>query len=168
MSIAYRDGVAGDGAAIGCLFREAFTETFGHLYAAEDLTSFLAGASDCAFEEEVRSSDFRFRLAEADGRLAGFAKLGPDQLPASEPGSVELWALYLRRAWHGRGVADALMRWTLDEARSGGASAVRLTVYIDNHRARRFYERYGFVETGKYAFMVGNHADDDRIMRLAL
>ena len=35
-------------------------------------------------------------------------------------------------------------------------------------RARRFYERYGFEEVGKYVFMVGNHADDDRIMRLTL
>jgi ribosomal protein S18 acetylase RimI-like enzyme len=43
-----------------------------------------------------------------------------------------------------------------------------LSVYIDNHRARRFYERYGFEEVGRYAFPVGGTIDDDRIMRLAL
>ncbi|WP_118857865.1 GNAT family N-acetyltransferase [Sphingomonas mesophila] len=168
MSVTYRDGVPGDGAAIGTLFRESFVATFGHLYKPEDLAAFIAGAGDAAWEEEVRHPRFRFRLAEDDETLAGFAKLGPDELPGAEPGGAELWALYLREAWHGAGVAAALMEWTIDAARSGGAPALRLTVFIDNHRARRFYERYGFVEVGKYAFKVGNHVDDDRILRLAL
>ena len=43
-----------------------------------------------------------------------------------------------------------------------------LSVYVDNHRARRFYEKRGFEEVGQYKFMVGNHEDDDRIMRVKL
>ena len=38
-------------------------------------------------------------------------------------------------------------------------------VFVDNHRARRFYARYGFEAVGRYDFMVGNHADEDIIMR---
>ncbi len=168
MTIAFRDGVRGDGAAVAELFRDSFVVTFGQLYGEDDLGAFLAGANAQAFEDEIATPGFAFRLAEEDGQLAGFAKLGPDQLPGAEPGSIELWALYLRAPWHGRGIAATLMEWALGEARRRGAGAMRLTVYIDNHRARRFYERYGFVETGEYVFMVGNHADDDRIMRLAL
>jgi RimJ/RimL family protein N-acetyltransferase len=56
----------------------------------------------------------------------------------------------------------------LDEARRRGALDLYLTVYVDNHRARRFYEGYGFEFVGPYTFMVGNHADEDHIMRLAL
>jgi diamine N-acetyltransferase len=43
-----------------------------------------------------------------------------------------------------------------------------LTVYTDNHRARRLYGRYGFEEVGPYSFMVGEQADEDIIMKLAL
>ena len=43
-----------------------------------------------------------------------------------------------------------------------------LSVFTDNHRARRFYSRYGFIEEGPYQFMVGNHADEDIVMRLDL
>ena len=40
------------------------------------------------------------------------------------------------------------MDWALDEARRRGAEELYLTVYTDNHRARRFYERYGFEAVG--------------------
>jgi RimJ/RimL family protein N-acetyltransferase len=42
---------------------------------------------------------------------------------------------------------------------------VILSVYVDNHRARRFYERHGFEPVGRYDFMVGSHADEDLILR---
>ena len=69
---------------------------------------------------------------------------------------------------HGSGIAAALTDWAIAEARRQGAEELYLTVYIDNHRARRFYERYGFEEVGRYDFMVGNHADEDIIMRKML
>ena len=58
-----------------------------------------------------------------------------------------------------------LMDWAMEEARVRGAREMFLTVYTDNHRARRFYERYGFTEVGPYHFMVGEQADEDIIMR---
>ena len=60
------------------------------------------------------------------------------------------------------------MNWTLAEAKRRDTEALYLTVFVDNHRAKRFYERYGFEDVGRYAFMVGNHADEDIIMRKAL
>ena len=169
MSIAYRDGQPGDGKAVADLFRESFIATFGHLYAAEDLDAFLAGLTTEAFEQELANPDFAFRLVEDDGALAGFAKLGPDNLPGEKlADTIELYQLYVLEPWKGMGVARELMDWTIAEARRRGAKHLTLTVYIDNHRARRFYEKHGFEEVGKYVFIVGNHADDDRIMRLAL
>jgi ribosomal protein S18 acetylase RimI-like enzyme len=60
------------------------------------------------------------------------------------------------------------MEWVLAEARRRGAAEMYLSVFTDNPRARRFYERYGFDYVGRYAFMVGTHADEDLIMRLKL
>jgi ribosomal protein S18 acetylase RimI-like enzyme len=170
MSVAYRDGRPGDGPALSDLFCESFAATFGHLYAEADLAAFLCKMDADAFEGELASSYFAFRLAEEeDGRLGGYAKLGPNDLPGeAPPATLELYQLYLRAGWHGTGVARCLMDWVLAEARRRGATHLQLSVYVDNHRARRFYEKYGFEEVGKYVFMVGNHADDDRIMRLEL
>jgi RimJ/RimL family protein N-acetyltransferase len=60
------------------------------------------------------------------------------------------------------------MDWALEEAARRGATRIYLTVFIENHRARRFYDRYGFVPVGRYDFMVGSHADEDIIMMKAL
>ena len=57
------------------------------------------------------------------------------------------------------------MRWALREAADRGARELILSVFVDNHRARRFYERYGFEVVGKYDFMVGTHADEDLILK---
>lgn len=168
--IAYRDATLADAPAIADLFARSFTATFGHLYPTEDLSNFLCGCDATTFAAEIADTDHYFRLAEDDGVLVGFIKLGPPALPIDmgERKVVELRQLYLDESAKGQGIAQALVDWALDKARAMGCDDVYLTVYIDNHRARRLYERYGFEEVGQYAFMVGNTVDDDRIMRLKL
>ena len=56
----------------------------------------------------------------------------------------------------------------IEEARRRGSEVLYLTVFVDNRRARRFYDRYGFEDVGRYDFMVGSQADEDVIMRKAL
>lgn len=169
MSITYRDGRPGDGAALSRLFCEAFTATFGHLYSDANLAAFLCAKEEQAFERELADPLFACRLAFDGTTLAGYAKLGPNDLPGRAPeGTLELYQLYVLGPWLGSGLGRTLMDWTLDEARSRGASHLQLSVFVDNHRARRFYEKYGFEEVGRYIFLVGEHEDDDRIMRLAL
>ena len=60
------------------------------------------------------------------------------------------------------------MDWAIEETGRRGAEEIYLTVFIDNHRARRFYDRYGFEAVGRYDFMVGSQADHDIIMRKQL
>lgn len=168
-SLTYRDAEPADAAALATLFRISFTDTFGHLYRLEDLTAFLADFTDARWAEELADPGFAFRIAEMDGRRVGYAKLGPPSLPVerTEP-SVELRQLYLLSDAQGTGAAAALMEWTLGEARARGAAALYLSVYVDNQRAKHFYAKLGFERVGRYTFMVGNHPDEDDVMRLGL
>ena len=50
----------------------------------------------------------------------------------------------VRDDYQGQALGGVLMEFLLDAARSRGCTAVRLTVYDDNPRARRLYERFGF------------------------
>ncbi|HZG09951.1 MAG TPA: GNAT family N-acetyltransferase [Allosphingosinicella sp.] len=167
--IACRAATVEDAPIIDALFRASFTETFGHLYAPDDLAAFLAGFTEAAWQFELSDPRYAFRIAQEDGGAIGYAKLGPTSLPHVAPGpAIELRQFYLLSPWQGRGVAGALMEWVLAEARRRGARDLYLSVFVDNHRAKRFYARYGFTYVGPYAFMVGNHADEDQVLRLSL
>jgi diamine N-acetyltransferase len=169
MTISYRRGRVDDAAAIDGVFRKSFCDTFAHLYRTQDLEAFFGEFTLSAWEAELQDDGFAFHVAEVDGQVVGYVKLGPPALPVETAGaSVELRQLYLLKEWHGLGAAKALMDWAIGEARARGGTELYLTVYIENERARRLYDRYGFVEVGPYHFMVGEQADEDIIMKLAL
>ena len=166
VSVIYRPAELGDAHALRDLFADSFVETFGHLYRPADLQEFLDGNSEAKWHANLTDPEVAIRVAEVDAELAGFVELAPKKLPyeTSAP-AIELRRLYLRSSAHGRGIADELMKWALHEAARRGAQELILSVFVDNHRARRFYERYGFEAVGKYDFMVGSHADEDLILR---
>lgn len=165
----YRDVTAEDAAMIAELFARSFVETFGHLYATQDLDHFLAGVTPEAFADEIAHPAFALHVAEVDAQPVAFAKIGPPDLPVETPDRTqELRQIYVLKPWQGAGIAQQLYDWAEGEARRRGGAHLQLTVYVDNHRARRFYDRWGFVEVGRYDFMVGNHADEDIIMRKPL
>jgi ribosomal protein S18 acetylase RimI-like enzyme len=164
--IRYRAGTPADATLVADLFARAFVETFGHLYTPADLKAFLADLSPDGFREELADPTYAIRIAFDGAEAAGYCKLGPLGLPVEvERPAVELRQLYLLRPWHGRGIAQALMDWALEEARMRGAEAIFLSVYSDNHRAKAFYRRYGFAFVKPYHFMVGEQADEDEIWK---
>jgi ribosomal protein S18 acetylase RimI-like enzyme len=169
MTITYRNAAVEDAPLIQRLFRDSFVDTFGHLYSHHDLDAFLGKFTLQAWQAELTNPQFAIRIAEEAGEAAGFAKMGPLSVPFdTDARALELRQLYLLPPWKGRGIAAALMDWVLAEMGRRGAEEAVLSVYADNHRARRFYERYGFELVGSYHFMVGDQADDERIMRLRL
>jgi GNAT superfamily N-acetyltransferase len=168
-AVTFRNAGPEDAAAMAELGRRSFVETFGHLYHPQDLALFLVNHSAGKWAEELADPAFKVRIAESEGAAVAYAKLGPPSLPF-EPraASAELRQFYVLKPWHGGGVAQTLMAWAIKEAKRAGAKDLYLSVFEDNHRARRFYDRYGFEHVCDYAFMVGYHADLDHVMRLAL
>jgi ribosomal protein S18 acetylase RimI-like enzyme len=101
------------------------------------------------------------RDGDPDGPvLVGFCAVGayrddpatvppPAGDPAAVDGTVgEVYAIYVAAGHWSTGAGYALMRASVDHLARGGAREVRLWVLADNPRARRFYERFGFVADG--------------------
>jgi diamine N-acetyltransferase len=167
--VIYRDATPSDAAAVAELARVSFTETFGHLYTPENLAAFLTSHTPKDWSRILADPDTAVRVAETDGALVGYARIGPPTLPITPVGpAVELRQFYLLKPWHGGGHAQAMMAWVIATARERGAAELFLSVFVENIRAQRFYARYGFEDIGRYTFMVGSHEDEDRLMRLAL
>ena len=168
----YRTPTEVDCNALSELGISSFTETFGQLYSAENLNLFLAQTHSVAVvAHELLNPMRRYRIAEDAGRMIGYCKLGFDHtLPLELPNRavMELKQLYLRSSHFGSGVAENLIEWAIDIAQSQNMDDIVLSVYSDNPRAQRFYQRHGFAHAGNCFFMVGEHRDDEFLYRLKL
>lgn len=169
MDVIWREAGPEDAPLLGEIGRQSFIETFGHLYTPENLAAFLENHDEANWRAELADPRYAVRLGFVDGVNAAYLKLGPPSLPFTPPSaSIELRQFYVLKPWQGTGLAAQMMDWTIEEARRRAVAAIFLSVFIDNIRAQRFYARYGFEAVGRYDFMVGTHADEDIVMRLAL
>lgn len=169
MSVAYREASVADAATLAAIGARTFVATFGHLYSPANLAAFLVNHRPERWAAAL-AGEAAVRLAEVDGTAVGYARIGPLTFPVDDDGraALQLYQLYVDPPWHGSGVAPTLLAWAVATARQRGAADLWLSVYVGNPRARAFYARAGFVEVAPYTFMVGDHADDDILCRLAL
>jgi ribosomal protein S18 acetylase RimI-like enzyme len=167
-ALTFRDASAteADSRALAQIGAVTFVETFGHLYRREDLDAFLAADhSPAAARAFLGKPAVRVRFALQGDVVMGYVAIAPNALPhvPADLRAAELKRLYLRPALQGQGVADALMDWAEATARADGWDAMSLSVFSDNHRAKRFYARRGFAHLGDYHFMVGTQADCEHV-----
>ncbi|MFE9770319.1 GNAT family N-acetyltransferase [Streptomyces sp. NPDC005931] len=116
---------------------------------------------DSFFSE--RSGPRDHLVAEYDGRLVGYVRLGFPTALASNAHVRQIRGLAVAEDARGRGVGRALVRAAVEEARRRGARRITLRVLGHNTTARALYESEGFVVTGVQPeeFCVdGTYVDD--------
>ncbi len=160
-----REANSADAERLAEIGARSFAETFGHLYDPADLALFLATHNVADWRAALADPGTRVMIAETGATIAGYARVGPPTLPFEVRGQpVELRQFYVLAPWQGSGLAQRMMDWVLATGRALGGDAMYLSVFSNNRRARAFYERYDFAFVQTYAFMVGNHADEDYIL----
>ena len=85
-------------------------------------------------------------VAQDDGRIVGFASLGPSLDEDADRDTMQIYTIYLEPSSWGLGVARELMRTLLAAVPAG--APVTLWVMHANQRARHFYRRHGFTPDG--------------------
>jgi len=84
-------------------------------------------------------------VAVVDDEVVGFANVGPWRTDPADLSSGELWAMYVHPDYWDVGAGYALMRATMAHFARKGFAQAYLWVLDANNRARRFYERQGWV-----------------------
>ncbi len=151
--------------------RETFYESFASMNTPENMTRYLdEGFSIEKLTREFNNPNSVFYFARLGEELVGYLKLnfGGAQTALQDPHAVEIERIYVRRAFQGRSVGQALYDHALSVARSRQAQFVWLGVWLKNDRAIRFYERNGFVSFGTHVFMLGDDAQTDMLMKRSL
>ncbi len=83
-------------------------------------------------------------VAEADGRVLGFAVIHHD----------ELEQLFVDRAGRGKGIAPRLIAHAEAAVAAAGYPLIWLAVATENHHARRFYAKSGWVERDAFEYQA--------------
>jgi GNAT superfamily N-acetyltransferase len=102
----------------------------------------LAAAADAAPDEPRR-----LWIIESEGAVRGYATTEPatDQFLPPPSGAGELESLYLHPDAIGHGLGRVLLQHAVDDLVARGYDPLVLWAFERNERARRFYERAGWI-----------------------
>ena len=141
-----RAATASDADAIARVHVSSWKSAHSRVLPAEYLESLDSAARAEEWSEILTAGRGTTLVAEANGRILGFASYGPSRDEDAEDGDLELYAIYLDPEAWGRGVARQLIRAILADAPDG--VPMSLWVLEQNERARHFYRRHGFQADG--------------------
>lgn len=170
-AVSIRRATVADAAVVAEIGARTFHDTFAADNSPEDMAEHLAAAFGLAPQTaELTSPDYVTLLAYVGDTLAAFAQVRRQEPPdcVEGPDPIELHRLYVDRRWHGQGVAGQLMVAAVAAVRAFGGRTVWLSVWEHNPRARTFYAKCGFRQTGTAEFWVGPDCQTDHILERTL
>ena len=147
--------------------RKTFDDTFGNTCTREDMRGVLELFFNTAqVESELSDPTDNFFFLEEEGVVKGYLRINAKHPYPIEHlkdrKTIELVRLYVLNEYHGKGVANELMDFAVDFAKKGGFEVIYLSVWEYNFRARGFYEKHGFENSGvKNDFPLGSTPQTD-------
>ncbi|HEX5633619.1 MAG TPA: GNAT family N-acetyltransferase [Gemmatimonadales bacterium] len=170
-TLTIRRATAADAADVAALGARTFHDTFAADNRPDDMAAHLATMFGVPQQTaELIDGNYVTLLAYVGTALAAFAQVRRREPPpcVEGPEPVELHRFYVDMPWHGQGVAARLMAACAEAIREFGGRTVWLSVWEHNPRARAFYAKCGFRQTGTADFFVGSDRQTDHILERAL
>jgi len=165
---AFRLAGAVDAEALAEFMSRNFLAAYGDCSSPANIAATIA--KHYGVEAQQRQLDDRTRLnllMETGGRIAGHAQLrflGDTPEKVRPLPSAEIARFYVDAAFHGQGLAQAMMAEVRRLALARGARSLWLSVWQQQPQAIRFYEKEGFRIAGTLVFLVGDDPKDDWLM----
>jgi GNAT superfamily N-acetyltransferase len=170
--VVIRSASTADAAQIAVVMRDSWFAAYDGIIAPAIIDRATAPDGGARVRQSFRMRPWQRMIAAAarqPGRaqadpaapdIIGYASFGPERdvldmpwpHPLTSAGSggkvAELYALYVHPAWWSTGTGRALMDQVLAKVRAAGYGCITLWVLEANARARRFYQRAGFIPDG--------------------
>jgi ribosomal protein S18 acetylase RimI-like enzyme len=165
--VTIRRAVVADAATVAELAERTFADWFGPHNRAEDMEAHRERTYGEALQRrELEDPEWATLLVESDSRAIGYAQLRRSIPPPCVTGErpIEILRFYVDRAFHGQGIAQALMAESINTARALGGETLWLGVWERNPRAIAFYGKCGFRDCGSHPYLVGSDLQTDRVM----
>ncbi len=166
MKIDIRRADTNDSLLISQLSSVTFLETFNGTCTDVDIQQFISGCfnNEQVYKELQDQFDFYF-IAYINNEAVGYLQIkeAETDVPAIKRyKSIELKRIYVLKKYHGKKAGAALMRFALHFAAENNYEAVWLGVWEHNERAKAFYKKWDFQDTGvTHDFPIGNTPQTD-------
>ncbi len=151
--------------------KQTFTETFAEVNTEANMNKYLAdGFSIEKLSIELNNPDAYFFFAELNNKAIGYLKLniGASQTELKDKTALEIERIYVLKEFHGKSVGQLLYQKAIEVAKEKQMKYVWLGVWEENKRAISFYTKNGFVAFDTHVFVLGEEAQTDIMMKLAL
>jgi GNAT superfamily N-acetyltransferase len=158
--VVIRSASTADAAQIAVVMRDSWFAAYDGIIAPAIIDRATAPDGGARVRQSFRMRPWQRMIAPAVPDIIGYASFGPERdvldtpwpYPLTSAGSggkvAELYALYVHPAWWSTGTGRALMDHVLAKVRAAGYGCITLWVLEANARARRFYQRAGFIPDG--------------------
>ncbi len=155
-----------DVSALSGIAKQTFFDTFTGTCTRDDMESFLGkNFNEDQLREELTDNETFCFFAVADGVPVAYLHFKEDytNFPTERKWkALELKRIYVLKEYQGKGIAQKLMNHILDFAAEHEYEMVWLGVWEHNVRAQKFYEKYGFKNSGfTHDFPIGNTPQTD-------
>jgi diamine N-acetyltransferase len=166
MEITTRRITLADVTALAAISKQTFYDTFNGTCTEKDMQDFLEDYyNDQQITKELSDANDFYFFAEIDGKPAGYIRFMEDYSNFSvmkKWKALELKRIYVVKQYQGKGVAQKLMDIVIDFALKEKYEVIWLGVWEHNVRAQKFYEKYGFVNSGHtHDFPIGSTPQTD-------
>ena len=156
-----------DAAVLAKISRQTFYDTFTGTCTEDDMQSFLEQYFNLEqVQSELGNPDDYYFFAEVEGKPVGYIRFMQDYNNwelVKKWKALELKRLYVLQQYHGKGIAQQLMDFFILFAQQNQYQLVWLGVWEHNVRAQKFYEKYGFADSGhRHDFPIGDTAQTDK------
>ena len=166
MDITIRRVTIDDVEVLSSISKQSFYDTFTGTCSDEDMQSFQEQYfSPGQWKTELNNTHQFCFFAEKNGVPVAYLQFMEDYsgFPFMKKWkALELKRIYVLQEYHGKGIAQKLMDHILTYATENNYAVVWLGVWEHNLRAQKFYEKYGFVNSGyTHDFPIGNTPQTD-------
>lgn len=155
-----------DANVLSILAKKTFFDTFTGTCTADDMDNFLEeNYNKSKLEQELSNVDDYVFLAKINDENIAYIRFredysGFDELKSFK--SLELNRLYVQQEFKGKGIAQELINFMNQFAIENSYNLIWLGVWEHNERAKNFYIKNGFINTGySHPFPIGNIPQTD-------
>jgi len=155
---------------IAQISKKTFLESHGKSASKKDVDLFISTTyKKEILLKELNNPTIEYNLIYYKNKIAGYSKIefNVANNNIEDKNITKLDRFYLLKEFYGQKLGAKLFDFNIELSKRNQQNGIWLAVWIENHKAIKFYTKVGFKIVGKYNFKISNtHSNPNHILFL--